>query len=34
MANYIYECKNWTDFSWQDKTINVVVGEVRLHFKD
>lgn len=30
MAKYIYERKNWTDFSWQDKAINVVVGEVRL----
>lgn len=30
MANYIYEYKNWTDFSWQDKAINVVFGEVRL----
>jgi Fic family protein len=30
MAKYIYEYKNWTDFSWQDKDINVVFGEVRL----
>jgi Fic family protein len=30
MAKYIYENKNWTDFSWQDKDINVVFGEVRL----
>lgn len=30
MARYIYESKNWTDFSWQDKAINVVFGEVRL----
>ena len=30
MAKYIYEYKNWTDFSWQDKSINVVFGEVRL----
>ncbi len=29
MAKYIYEYKNWTDFSWQDKAINVVFGEVR-----
>jgi Fic family protein len=29
MAKYIYEHKNWTDFSWQDKVINVVFGEVR-----
>ena len=30
MAKYIYEHKNWTDFSWQDKAINVVFGEARL----
>ncbi len=30
MAKYIYEHKNWTDFSWQDKAINVVFGEVKL----
>jgi len=30
MAKYIYEHKNWTDFTWQDKAINVVFGEVRL----
>ncbi len=30
MAKYIYENKNWTNFSWQDKAINVVFGEVRL----
>jgi Fic family protein len=30
MGKYIYEYKNWTDFSWQDKDINVVFGEVRL----
>ena len=30
MAKYIYEYKNRTDFSWQDKAINVVFGEVRL----
>ena len=29
MKKYIYEYKNWTDFSWQDKVINVVFGEVR-----
>ncbi len=29
MAKYIYEHPNWTDFSWQDKIINVVFGEVR-----
>ena len=30
MAKYIYEHKNWTDFSWQDKAINAIFGEVRL----
>jgi Fic family protein len=30
MAKYIYEHKNWTDFSWHDKAINAVFGEVRL----
>jgi Fic family protein len=30
MAKYIYQHKNWTDFSWQDKAISVVFGEVRL----
>ncbi|MBS1781482.1 MAG: Fic family protein [Bacteroidetes bacterium] len=30
MAKYIYEHKNWTDFTWHDKTINAVFGEVRL----
>lgn len=30
MAKYIYNYKNWTDFSWQDKAINIVFGEVRL----
>lgn len=30
MVKYIYEYKNWTDFSWQDKAINVAFGEVRL----
>jgi len=30
MARYIYEHKNWTDFTWQEKVINVVFGEVRL----
>jgi hypothetical protein len=29
MANYIFEQKNWTDFSWNDKAINVVFGEVK-----
>ena len=30
MAKYIYEYKNWTNFAWQDKAINVLFGEVRL----
>jgi Fic family protein len=30
MAKYIYEYKNWTDFSWQDKAMNALFGEVRL----
>jgi Fic family protein len=30
MAKYIYEYKNWTAFTWQDKAINPVFGEVRL----
>ncbi len=30
MAKYIYEYKNWTDFTWNDKAINAVFGEVRL----
>lgn len=29
MPTYIYEHQNWTQFSWQDKTIHVVFGEVR-----
>ena len=30
MVKYIYEHKNWTDFSWNDKAINAVFGEVKL----
>lgn len=30
MAKYIYEYKNWTNFSWQDKAINFLFGDVRL----
>jgi len=30
MTKYIYEHENWTDFSWDDKAINAVFGEVRL----
>ncbi len=30
MAKYIYEHNNWTSFSWDDKAINGIFGEVRL----
>jgi Fic family protein len=30
MAKYIYEHKDWTAFTWQDKAINILFGEVRL----
>ncbi len=30
MSKYIYEHKNWTNFSWQDKAINFVFGELKL----
>ncbi len=30
MAKYIYQNKNWTDFTWNDKSINSIFGEVRL----
>lgn len=30
MVKYIYEHKNWTKFTWKDKSINVLFGEVRL----
>ncbi len=29
MAKYIYEHNNWTSFSWDDKAINGIFGEVR-----
>jgi len=29
MIKYIYEHKNWTAFTWQDRIISVVFGEVR-----
>src|SRR5690606_42001483 len=29
MAKYIYQRKNWTNFTWENKVINVVFGEVR-----
>jgi Fic family protein len=30
MAKYIYDYPNWTAFTWQDKNIIIVFGEVRL----
>jgi Fic family protein len=30
MAKYIYQKKNWIDFTWDDKAINAVFGEVKL----
>ncbi len=30
MAKYIYEYKNWTDFTWHDNAINALFGEIRL----
>ena len=30
MAKYIYQNNNWTDFTWNDKAINAIFGEVRL----
>jgi len=29
-AKYIYQNKNWTNFTWNDKAINALFGEVRL----
>lgn len=29
VAKYIYEYKNWTDFTWQETDINAIFGEVR-----
>lgn len=29
MAKYIYQYKNWTNFTWQDKAVSTVFGEVR-----
>lgn len=29
MAKYIYERKNWTNFTWQEKEISALFGEVR-----
>jgi len=30
MAKYIYQCENWTDFTWQNATVSAILGEVRL----
>jgi Fic family protein len=30
MPKYIYDHKNWTNFTWNDKSINAVFGEVRM----
>lgn len=30
MAKYIYEYKNWTDFTWRESEINSIFGDVRL----
>jgi len=30
MAKYIYQHKNWTDFTWQNATVSAALGEVRL----
>jgi len=30
MAKYIYQYKNWTDFTWKDSVINSIFGKVRL----
>ena len=30
MAKYIYQNKNWTEFSWNDRAINAVFGDVKL----
>jgi hypothetical protein len=30
MAKYIYQYKNWSDFTWQNATVSAALGEVRL----
>ena len=30
MAKYIYQYKNWRDFTWNEKAINAIFGEVKL----
>ncbi len=30
MAKYIYQYKNWTDFTWQNTVVSAALGEVRL----
>lgn len=29
MAKYIYQRNNWTNFTWNDKAISVLLAEVR-----
>ena len=29
MAKYIYQCENWTDFTWDDKKISTLLAQVR-----
>ena len=29
MAKYIYQHDNWTDFTWNDKQISVLLAQVR-----
>jgi len=29
MAKYIYEYKNWTDFTWENDVVHSIFGEVR-----
>ncbi|MDR3261289.1 MAG: DUF4172 domain-containing protein [Tannerella sp.] len=29
MTKYIYQHENWTNFTWQEKAISAVFGEVR-----
>ena len=29
MAKYIYQNENWTDFTWNEKVINIIFGEIR-----
>ena len=29
MAKYIYQHKNWTNFTWDDEALELIFGEVR-----